>query len=203
MIDHRKYLKTSNDFGGDSLLEQAARVESTRELLVTKYHLIIPEHGSTSIKLHCPWGIEHKDRGKEKSMRYYYDTDTAFCFRDHGVVDSVVLRADLWGVSRTKAARSMLEKAGLLKREHWSRRMKTMLEQEEVKSDTNVSYAFSALNSSLSQHSEYLRSQYKKPVVKAKQRCLDAFNPAWSMDSVLKWIETSTAYIMRFVDGKA
>ena len=179
------------------LIEQANALESTRELLVQHFNLYIPEQGSVSIKLACPWKFEHKDGGKDKAMRYYFDTDTAFCFRDHGVIDPVYINSMVWGQTRKKTARTMLERAGRLRRESYSKRMQDLLQGQEKENSANQAYAFEALNLALRDVPEYTSNQFNPSVLGAKNICTEKFNPAWSFTEVSRWIEASVLFITK------
>lgn len=177
------------------MIERANALESTRELLVKHFNLYIPESGSTSVKIACPWRVEHKDGGKDKAMRYYFDTDSAFCFRDHGVIDPVMINSMLWGESKAKTARMMLERAGVFKREHYSKRMQELLEQSHKEVPANQNYAMEALNAALRDCPEYVSRQFNPRVIKMKNTCSERFNPAWTLSDIEKWITASVTYI--------
>lgn len=194
----RSYLPkedTSKVSETQALIDRANALESTRDLLMSEYNILVPEDGANSIKLRCPYAFEHKDGGKDKGMRYYFDSDSAFCFRDHGVIDPVFIRSMKWGETRLKTAKIMLEKAGVFKREHYSVRMTDMLSAEKTKTLANQPYAFEALNLALRNESEYVSHQFNPKVVSAKNRCLESFNPAWTLQDIEKWITASIIYV--------
>lgn len=67
----------------------------------------LPPFG-TSVKIYCPNGIYHPDRGAEKEARLYAD-GKMYCHICDEQHDSVSLAAQLWGCRPLSAARQLLE----------------------------------------------------------------------------------------------
>lgn len=185
------------------LIERANELESTRELLIRHFSLYIPSDGATSIKIPCPWRFEHKDGGKDKGMRYYFDTDSAFCFRDHGVVDPVYINSMVWGETRKNTAKIMLERAGKLKRDHYSTRMESLLSAQVQTQTANQQYALEALNMALRDVPEYVSAQFNSAVIAAKNLCMERFDPQWTLSDIEKWITASVIYIRQVSEKHA
>lgn len=69
--------------------------------------------GRGSLKILCPFGdVFHPDGGSDPSFRIYSDTGTAYCFICQKYYTAVSLYAEVKGVSRNEAARSLLESVG-------------------------------------------------------------------------------------------
>jgi len=67
----------------------------------------IPAGGS--VKVHCPFGFHHRDRGAEAAFRVYPDSNSGYCFAGCGYFSSVSLAATSWDCSLEDAARRLQE----------------------------------------------------------------------------------------------
>lgn len=67
----------------------------------------IPPFG-TSVKVYCPYGIYHPDRGAEKEARLFSD-GKLYCYVCDEQHDTVSLAAQAWGCRPMVAARQLLE----------------------------------------------------------------------------------------------
>ena len=184
------------------LIEQANACESVHDILFNHFKIFIPEGGSGSVKLKCPYSLEHKDGGKEKAMRYYYETDSAYCFRDHGVLSPTFLWASEWGVSEAAAARRILDRAGVGKRESWRTRIENIINSPETASSASVSSALTALAMRYRDIDGYVSLQYRPAVLQEKLRVSEMFNPMWDFESVEKWLDYSTEKMKEVINGE-
>lgn len=177
------------------LIERANSQFSCIDILNKEFGYSIPYGGSGSTKLACIWGWEHKDGGVEKCMRYYWETDQAFCFRDHGIIDVVAIRASQKGLSKSKTAKKLLYEAGLLGKEPWQDRIKKAQEnlQETHHSSKymNMNLAEQMFNESLRSVENYATLQFKPLIVQTKNEILEELDPSWSLDELTQWLEKS------------
>lgn len=183
------------------LIEQANALESTAELLQSEFGVYIPSGGAGSIKMKCIWGVEHKDGGIERSMRYYYETDSAFCFRDHGVIDPVAIRSSVWNVSKTQAAKAMVNNHTVSNRPHWSQRMKEMLEAEEQQF-ASIPNAIQALNLKLNGIEGYSDNQYNPRVIALKLKIMEVFDPLWTLTEIEQWLDAASQTMEGIINAK-
>lgn len=196
-----KYLPNKSDDVNTSLdlIDRANLQFSLIDILNKEFGYDIPYGGAGSTKLHCVWGGEHKDGGIEKCMRYYWDSDTAFCFRDHGVIDVVTIRAAQKGLSKVKTARSLLQEAGIFNNDPWNVRIEKI--QEHLKENNSRKYvdlrlAEQVFNESLRSLDGYGRLQYKADIIQTKVGLIEELDPSWDLDQLMEWINKAKT-IMR------
>ena len=60
-----------------------------------------------SVKVHCPFGFQHRDHGAEAAFRVYPDSNSGYCFAGCGFFSSVMLAATSWDCSHEEAARRL------------------------------------------------------------------------------------------------
>jgi hypothetical protein len=190
-----KYLPKEEDklrYSRD-LIERANAQFSCIDILNKEFGYYIPKGGVGSTKLHCLWGWEHKDGGTEKCMRYYWESDTAYCFRDHGVIDVVTIRAVQKGLSKVKTAKLLLQEAGVFNSDPWNVRIQKA--QEHMKSERrqpmDMKLAQSMFNQALRSVEGYGKVQYKPDIVQAKNSMMEELDPSWNSEQLLEWIDTS------------
>lgn len=198
--DSRRFLpKTSQEDERLSkwlaLIQRANATSSTIRILNDELRCNVPEYSmGKSWKFHCPWGFEHKDHGIEKHARYYWEDDEAFCFKDHGKLDPVGLRAMQWGMPKTAAAKRMLDEAGVLRRKNFRQRMDEMLEMQAnppAPVEARLTTARAALYESLSRVPQYAEHQFRPDVQETLQDALQRFDKDWGFPEVLAWVEES------------
>lgn len=198
-----KYLPKQEDSKNNSLdlIERANQQFSCLDILNKEYGYNIPHGGQGSTKQYCIWGWEHRDIGVEKCMRYYWETDTAYCFRDHGVVDVVSIRATERGMSKTRTAKLLLQEAGVFNSDPWNVRIeKSKIRiQEHKKPDMDMRLAESMFNSELRSLEDYATLQYKPDIVQAKNSMLEELDPSWSAQQILDWISGSKAEMEKVI----
>ena len=61
-------------------------------------------------KVHCPFGFEHDDGGREQALRVY--PDHGYCFAEQRYFTVTLLLAAVWEVSREDAAAEALRRYG-------------------------------------------------------------------------------------------
>jgi len=175
------------------LIERANAQFSCVDILNREYGYEIPKGGSGSTKQHCLWGWEHKDGGVEKCMRYYWESDTAYCFRDHGVIDVVSIRATQKGLSKLRTAKLLLTEAGIFNNDPWNVRVEKA--QEHLKNPTkhtmDMRLAESMYTSRLKSIEGYGTLQYRSEVVNLKNSMMEELDPSWNSEKLLEWIEKS------------
>ncbi len=67
-------------------------------------------HRDTGSKMHCPWGFEHSDGGRDPAFRVW--RDHAWCFSHQEWFSPVRLAARIWEVSYEQAAIKLLDLVG-------------------------------------------------------------------------------------------
>lgn len=179
----------SKTFAQD-MIERANAQFSCIDILNKEFGYDIPYGGVGSAKLQCLWGWEHKDGGVEKCMRYYWESDQAFCFRDHGVIDVVTIRASQKGLSRVKTATYLLQEAGLLKAEPWDVRIKKHQENLSTpkKSFLDLRLAEQLFNQMLKNVPNYSKVQFRPEIIQLKSAKIEELDPSWGLDKLSSWM---------------
>ncbi len=76
---------------------------------------VAPSYDSESVKIHCPFCLAYDPgRIKEKSLRVYFRTNTAFCYREHEFFTPTRIASKAWDKSPASAAIALLERIGYL-----------------------------------------------------------------------------------------
>lgn len=66
----------------DHIIELANTQAPIHLILDDLYDIKVPEF-SSSWKIHCPYGEEHKDGGRSPNCRVYSSSNSVFCFEQH------------------------------------------------------------------------------------------------------------------------
>lgn len=66
----------------DHIIELANTQAPIHMILDDLYQIKVPEF-SSSWKIHCPYGEEHKDGGRSTNCRVYSSSNSVFCFEQH------------------------------------------------------------------------------------------------------------------------
>lgn len=196
-----RYLPQDGDRKRDErslMFDRANATESVVRILNDELDAGVPESGEgKSWKLSCPWGIEHSDAGLDKAARYYWESDHAYCFAGHDVLDVVTIRSLMWHCSRYAAARRLLtlHAPDAVPKAQRLAELAHKVRAGEQPLAMSLPQAHQALTASLTRVDGYTEAQYRPAVREALMTCLSALNPSWAMADVLKWIEASTAYV--------
>ena len=183
-----------------ALIERANSMGSALRILNDELGCGIPEEsGSKSWKFRCPYGDEHADGGVDKNCRFYWESDRAYCFADHGVLDFVGLRSLMWGVSMFAAARRIVQSQEALeaRKPWWERvpdiraRMRTVEQPKPMSTD----HAKAALYTALRAVPGYIESQYRPEIREAVAASLEALDPSWTFDLTLQWLDQTVALV--------
>lgn len=183
-----------------ALIERANACGSALRILNDEFGLGIPEEsGSKSWKINCPYQHEHPDGGVDKNCRFYWESDRAYCFADHGVLDFVALRAMQWGIAPMAAARRIVEahEESSARKPWWERagQARTRLLHADQPPPMSTQHAQAALIEALRAREGYVEAQYRPDVRKALQDVLEALDPSWDFDQTLSWVTSGADYI--------
>lgn len=198
-----KYLPKQEDTrptDTQDLISRANAQLSCIDLLNKHFGYELEKGGSGSLKLNCVWGYEHLDGGVEKCMRYYWETDRCFCFRDHGVIDAVTLQSYLWNESKARTARQVLESAGLLRREPYYARMPKLLTAAHEEPSMSLPAVQQMFNEQLRLLPVYDKMQYMPDVIALKNTLMQEVEESWNLDEILKWVDESVQKILKKVE---
>lgn len=196
-----KYRVSETQAQGETDIDRANAAVSTLMVLLS-HGCDIPEGVERSWKFHCPFGNEHIDSGMEKNARYYGQTDTAFCFAQHGALTPVKIEAYTQGTTYAKAAESILRERGLWRVvKPYKERMTELLSEREEAPQVSTSYVVDALRTSLAQVEEYKRRQYDEDVRKKMEQCLEVLDalPDHSLETLSKWLDKAKAAMLRVI----
>lgn len=146
--------------------------------------------GRASMKVFCPQGdVFHGDGGTDPTFRIYSDTNSAYCFKCNKLFTPVSLYAISKGVTRTEAAKYLLEVIGFNYRvpelDH-----KTLL----LTVDKPVDYAY--LSDALKVYcgricSDWETRQFSSEISEKLAKCLELLPRVKSKDEVAAWLSAT------------
>lgn len=154
--------------------EAQALIEAANELPLAA--LLEAMHGvyvdrERPAKYHCPFGhIWHSDGGVDRALRFYPDSNTAFCFAGCGFLNPVRLAQVSWDIrSPIRAASELLEKyAG--PPPTWEERLAKAL---SPRTPELTQACVAALHQALSGDPGYATLSLHPTVLAATEECLD------------------------------
>lgn len=155
--------------------------------------MTVPDMASISgrsVKVHCPFGHMHKDRGASASFRVYADTNSGWCFAGCGYFSPVSLAATAWDVSWEDAAERLREKfdVSVLEAVTWEQ---ASVPREEPVIDR------AALAVALSEHcyrsfpGRWESMQFQAPVSGMYSRCLETLEKVETRDQAWRWLDAT------------
>ena len=198
-----KYLAGSDDRARfeeqDALVARANEITDLR-LMLNELDCDIPEDTVGSWKARCPWGAEHEDGGIDKAMRYYPESNSAFCFATHGMLTPVRLVSMAEGISQHKSAQRLMGSAGI--KYGWRDRFHEMQAASSPYVTATPAYAFSALQVRLRAYPAYMERQYDSDFRAALEARMDVLGATpGSFDSYMAWVEESVAALAPLLNG--
>lgn len=141
------------------------------------FNVSVPEGlGYRSWKTYCPLGWEHPDGGVDKGFRVYEQTNSAFCFVQHGQMGPVRLAQMRWGGKQIVAARRLLEMYQLGQKRHWRQRYEEVLNEREIRQEISPAYVVEALRMALDAIPGYTARQYESKFVSLMEIELEALD---------------------------
>lgn len=161
----------------------------------------IPEDAVTSWKAHCPFGAEHSDGGIEKAMRYYPESNSAYCFAAHGILTPVRVLALSEGISQHKAAQRLVGAAGI--RYGWRERFREVQEEASRPGTASPAYAITALHVRIQTHPNYLRRQFDDDFRAAWEGCMERLEGVGNeFDAFMGWVEGSVRVLAQVLESE-
>ena len=160
----------------------------------------VPESQSgTTFKVHCPFEeFYHIDQGRQKSLRVYYSTNSAFCFAGCGYMTPVSLFSQKTGLTNVESASFLLSKQGY---------DLPSLEQDMIilaNQPTTINY------SSLRQALQFYCSrifvgwntlQFEDFVLDAMSHCLELLDKVETETDANEWLNQSKTYLKEVVNS--
>lgn len=152
-----------------------------------------------NMKLYCPFGhLFHRDGGREKALRIYEATNSAYCFACGEYYDAVKFISLYKDLSRDEATEFILDYVGYTPPDidsQWAE----VTKEEEFNTDSLVD-ALALACERFDPNWEVL--QYEEEIASKFQRCLSLLAKVKSPDDATIWLAT-TKKIMRNVLGAA
>jgi hypothetical protein len=178
-------------------IEQANRSVSIEKVLFDHFGIEVGPG-----KNPCPFDFEHSDGGQDKALRVYPDTNSAYCFALHGVLDPVKLFS-LKGDNRPLYAAQLLMRAyGIDTRpKGWRERYNDIaLQRETSVRQIPPGSVVEALQAALRQDQGYVAHQFHPDVLRAVEGQLDAIDKLVSQTTDIKeiqeWLTQAKATIL-------
>lgn len=104
--------------------------------------------GDASMKMECPFGIDHADGGMEKAWRVFVESNYSYCWGGHGPMNPVKLIQLREEVGAGLAAKKILERFNLMRAKGWRQRAAEILvAQQQSQTVLSVPHAVAALQS--------------------------------------------------------
>jgi hypothetical protein len=187
MLKHKSWVEEANEY--ISIFD-----------LLSSIGVYIPfSDGSSTKKIHCPFGFYHSDGGTSKAMRVYSHSNTAYCFSCGKRYSPVGLASAYWDCSYTAAALRLLEDAGF--------KSKT-LEERWVEATTPEKNKIDliALADALKMYcagicTDWDTLQYSDKVSVTLSRCLGLLNSVHSEEQATKWLTTCKTVMKTILEG--
>lgn len=152
-----------------------------------------------NMKLYCPFGhLFHRDGGRDKALRIYENTNSAYCFACGEYYDPAKLIALYKDLSRDEAAEFILDYVGYTPPDIDSQWAQVTREEE-----FNTEHLADALAMACERFEpNWEIVQYDERVAEKFQRCLGLLAKVKSQDDATMWLGT-TKKIMQNVLGVA
>lgn len=130
-----------------------------------------------SFKAHCPFGAEHPDGGLEKGWRAYAGTNSSFCFVLHGFMDPVQILALAHGVSRQRAAGTLIDHYRLGRTHDYRKRFAEIQKESKIQTGgPDPLYVTQALQVALRTNPAYVQRQFDPEVQSGVAKALAALD---------------------------
>ena len=154
-----------------------------------------------SVKVHCPFGHMHSDRGASAAFRVYADTNSGWCFAGCGYFSPVRLAAMAWDVDADLAAERLREMFGIsvLEEVTWEAASAPVPEQEIDRA---------ALAVALSEHCQrefagrWATLQFDAKVSDVLSKCLTALEKVQTTDQAWRWLDVSKTVMGHVMEGE-
>lgn len=131
-----------------------------QDVLKDYFDIYVPMELESAWKTFCPFGFEHSDFGLEKAFRVYPDSNSSFCFAEHGSMNNVRLLQMHEGISAKKAARKLLVHYGLMDTFDWRKHFQEIAEQRAEQTAISTASLVEALHLALSSHPAWSHLQF-------------------------------------------
>lgn len=184
---------------GTGMIERCDEAINILDVL-EQMNVDVPRGEYSSWKTHCPFGYEHADGGLDKNFRVYPPTNVN-CFAMHGFLTPSSLYARWKGMGRERAAKTLLEEAGLLRYKNYREKWNELAEERDAAREANVALGSSAdlikaLQLALSRNVNYKAVEFAPEVRLAWRVVLSALDVLWSRPSTDRaklelWFERS------------
>lgn len=163
--------------------------------------IYVPETSSgVSWKSHCPFeDYYHIDGGRDKSLRIYFESNTAFCFAGCGYLTPVKLFSLKTGLSEIDAAEILLSQSGY--------ELPTFEDELEgvLRAKTRVSRAFlrEALQTFCARTvgDSWRSVQFDDYVLVSLEKCLVLLDKVNDEIKARSWLELSKKYMSEILKG--
>ena len=202
MDQYRKREETRKKRNPD--IERARKVP-IHDVLRDFCNITVP-YSEGSYKTYCPFSSEHPDGGKDRTMRVYSATNSAYCFALHGNMDPVSLVVLLKGIPARVAAQQVLQKYNIPSRAPWRQRYQEILLDSERRESQAVDAAalVEALHVALSQEPHYLDSLFSRrlnDVLEARLQVLDSIVGTANEEEIREWFQSTVEMARRLLNS--
>lgn len=161
----------------------------------------VPDSSSgASWKANCPFeDFYHIDRGRSKSLRVYFATNSAFCFAGCGYLTPVTLYALKTGLSRSEAAMLLLQANGL--------ELPSIDDEIETLLAIKSSISKASLREALqifcqkSVGGKWHSVQFNDDILTGLDNCLKILGKVNSEETARVWLEKSKQYMSDLLKG--
>lgn len=154
-----------------------------------------------SWKTRCPFGeFYHLDRGSEKCLRVYSDTNSAYCFQGCGYITPVSLYSKVSGLTWPEAAEELLKREGyeeISDSEKWK-------QASEQRKSIDPNYLSSALQVYCSKiaKGQWNSLQYDSLILGNLKNCLDLLSLVTTEERARDWLSSSKSYMLKGIAAK-
>lgn len=148
----------------------------------------VPE-SYAKIKLWCPFGSNHEDGGRKRSLQVYPDTNTATCLAGCGYFRPVTMWAQAHEIEPEKAAEDLLQRVGWKPVTLDSRWQSALLAGATYVDTSNLGSALKKYCSSLSETWEF--DQFEEPAAGKLQQCLSLLDAVVTEEDAERWLSVT------------
>lgn len=161
----------------------------------------VPEsYSGSSWKSHCPFeDFYHIDRGRAKSLRVYYGTNSAYCFAGCGYMSPVSLYALKTGLSKVEAASLLLAKEGY-ELPSFDSEFTELLKKETVINKASLREALQVFCKRVV-GLQWSTKQFENSVIKGIDNCLTLLARVESSEEAQQWLNLSKKYMKKILEG--
>lgn len=161
----------------------------------------VPDSSSgSSWKAYCPFSaFYHLDRGRSRSLRVYFSTNSAFCFRGCGYLTPVSLYSLSTGLPKAEAAMLLLQNAGI-ELPSLDDQLQTVLSTKETLSKASLREALQIFcHKIVGQQWESV--QFHDVVLTGLDNCLKLLDKTNDEDTAKLWLDKSKQYMCALLKG--